>query len=156
QVGVKPTEEEPTRVDFEPDVVHELPDGSAMWMDSPKETRAAYNESIRKDSRREVAIYRNRRTGGTVIVPGTEDRFKVDLKVAHEALPGPPGSWELEAHYHPINEQTGVTRVPQRLPTSTNGDFAILEWQAQRTGNRAQRSRIDYIIEGDKRGYTEY
>lgn len=155
-VDATPVDEEQTRVDWEPDVVHELPDGSAMWMDSPKETRAAYNESIRKDSRREVAIYRNRKTGETVIVQGTEGAFQVDLQVAHEALPGPPGAWELEAHYHPINQQTGVTRVPQRLPTSTNGDFAILEWQAQRTGNRAQRSRIDYIVEGDKRGYTEY
>ncbi len=155
-VDVKPIDEEQTRVDWEPEVVRELPDGSAMWFDTPAETRAEYNRSIREDSRREVAIYRNTRTGETVIVQGDETSFKVDLQVAHEALPGPDGTWELEAHYHPINPQTGVTRVPQRLPTSTNGDFAILEWESQRAGNQPRTSRIDYVVEGDKRDYTEY
>jgi hypothetical protein len=155
-VGAPPVDEEPTLIDWEPDIAYEVPAGSAIWFDSPRETYTAYNESIRKDTGKEVAIYRNRKTGQIVMVQGTENRVPLDLKVVSEALPGPPASWELETHYHPINEQTGVTRLPHRFPTGANGDFAVLEWQAKRWGNRAQTSRIDYIVEGDKRGYTEY
>ncbi|HEY7909922.1 MAG TPA: DUF4157 domain-containing protein, partial [Thermomicrobiales bacterium] len=149
-------EEEQTLVDWEPDVVHELPAGSAILFDTPAEGRKLYNQSVREDSQREVAIYRNTRTGEVVVGQGSGSQVALDLQVIHESLPGPPGTWELEAHYHPINEQTGVTPAPQRLPSSTNGDFSVLEWESQRAGNQPRTSRIDIITEGDRRNYTEF
>ena len=149
-------EEEQTLVDWEPDVVHELPSGSAIMFDTPAEGRKLYSQSIREDSQREVAIYRNTRTGEVVVGQGSAGEVALDLQVMHESLPGPPGTWELEAHYHPINEQTGVTPPAQRLPSSTNGDFSVLEWESQRAGNTPRTSRIDIITEGDRRNYTEF
>lgn len=155
-VDTKPIDEEQTLVDWEPDVVHELPDGSAILFDSPAEGRTLYNQSLREDSQREVAIYRNTRTGEVVVGQGSGNQVALDLKVMQESLPGPPGTWELEAHYHPINSETGVTPFPQRLPSSTNGDFSALEWESQQAGNQPRTSRIDIITEGDRRNYTEF
>ena len=151
------SEEEQTLVDWEPDVVHELPSGSAIMFDTPAEGRQLYSQSIREDSYREVAIYRNAQTGEVVVGQGSAGEVALDLQVLHESLPGPPGTWELEAHYHPINEQSGgVTPQAQRLPSSTNGDFSVLEWESQRAGNTPRTSRIDIITEGDRRNYTEF
>ena len=138
-------------------MVHELPAGSAIMFDTPAEGRKLYSQSIREDSQREVAIYRNTRTGEVVVGQGSAGEVALDLQVMHESLPGPPGTWELEAHYHPINEQSGgVTPPAQRLPSSTNGDFSVLEWESQRAGNQRRTSRIDIITEGDRRNYTEF
>jgi hypothetical protein len=150
------SEEEQTLVNWEPDVVHELPSGSAIMFDTPAEGRQLYSKSIREDSQREVAIYRNTRTGEVVVGQGSEGEVALDLQVMHESLPGPPGTWELEAHYHPIDAQTRVTPPAQRLPSSTNGDFSALEWESQRSGNQPRTSRIDIITEGDRRNYTEF
>lgn len=155
-VDAKPIDEEQTLVDWEPDVVHELPAGSAIMFDSPAEGRTLYNQSLREDSQREVAIYRNTRTGEVVVGQGSGNQVALDLQVMQESLPGPPGTWELEAHYHPINSETGVTPFPQRVPSSTNGDFSALEWESQRAGNQPRTSRIDIITEGDRRNYTEF
>ena len=141
---------------WQPEGVFELPEGSAMLRETPEAGRALYKWALTEDPLREVIIFRNTRTGEVVVGQGNRASAALDPQVWAEALPGPPGTWIAEAHYHPVDPVTGLTPFSQRFPSSTNGDFSVLEWESGASGNQARTSRIDIVVEGKKPDFTEF
>jgi hypothetical protein len=124
-----------------------LPEGSSMEADTPEGTREMYENSLRDDPYREVALYENTKTGDVRAVQGDENGVPIDHDVWKESFPGNAEDWQLQAHSHPVNPNTGVTPFPERLPSSTGGDFSVIEAESQAAGGQARTSTIDVTTE---------
>jgi hypothetical protein len=118
-----------------------------MQADTPEGTREMYDNSIRDDPHREVALYRNVETGEVIAVQGDANGVAIDHQVWRESFGGNPDAWQLDAHSHPVNPETGVTPFPERLPSSTGGDFSTIEAESAAAGNQARTSTIDVTTE---------
>jgi hypothetical protein len=167
-VGRKPgAKEEPvarrTRDEqFLDDVVSHLPEHTVMQGPRPRdsvEAREMYVNCVRPphgDPSREAAIYRNIETGEYIVVQGSRSSARVAPGEApkkggqaqrwKEVLDGMDvGRWQLEQHWHPPSQHTGVVAPENRYPSGANGDMGAI-WREAMNTNRPRTSRIDFLM----------
>jgi Bacterial toxin 4/Annexin len=150
------------------EIVDKMPDQTVMQGPDPTSAADAqemYRNSHAEDPTREAAIYRNTETGEYIVIQGEEGTVMVADGEApqgagrtqrwKEILDGADvGSWELQAHTHPINPATGVVDPVNMLPSGANGDMGVMYGEALGTGE-ARSSRIDYTT-ADGPGHTDF
>jgi hypothetical protein len=117
-----------------------------------------YHNTAGTERLREAAIYRNTETGEYIVVQGgrqsagvgfrqspagggTTQRWKEILNAESDV-----GHWELQAHSHPIDPNTGVVSPHARYASGATGDMNVVYAEALRSG-KSRVSYIDYLTE---------
>jgi hypothetical protein len=173
----QPSQEQVERLKHVREMVDELPATTVVQDATPTDPRAArtiYKNAVSETPTREAAIYRNTETGAFIVVQGDASAVYVAEHGtgpgAQREAPGPAGHvqgwkqildgqdvgrWELVAHYHPVDPQTGVVAVGNRYPSGGTGDIAVLVAESRASGGRPRRSRINYQTD-EGPAYTDF
>ena len=173
----QPSQEQVERLKHVREVVDELPATTVVQYATPTDPRAAltiYNNAVSETPAREAAVYRNSETGAFIVVQGDESAAYVAERGtgpgAQREAPRPAGHaqgwkeildgqdvgrWELVAHYHPVDPQTGVVAVGHRYPSGGTGDVGILMSESRAAGGAPRRSRINYQTD-EGPAYTDF
>lgn len=148
-----------------------MPDATVMQDADPTDSFGSnlmYTNSIANDPLREAAIYRNNETNEYIIVQGEERMVSVGdgegplaggrqqawKELLNEGQDR--GSWELEAHYHPLSPESGEALYTNRIPSGGSGDIGVIVLESITAGGNPRSSRIDFRLPDGTMEYTMF
>jgi hypothetical protein len=157
------------RVDAEVVVIDKLDPGTGIMAGNPRsreDIAVIYHKLIGEQPGFEVGVYRNTVTGEYVCFQGNAKEVHTGLGPSRhpddtegvrpagypqrwkEILAADVGSWELEAHYHPLGEGQTSAATWRRLPSAEEGDLHVMRAESDLAGGKPRQSRLHYIDNG--------